>query len=109
MDLMQAYNAAIKRVPSSDLGAGLENVGEFERHDSKDRIVLAVSLITDRNCDDRRSPVAYKPFGSRVEDGAAAHGLCPGAVDLVRLNVSVKSITTAKGMLTSSSLNRIVQ
>ena len=64
-------NTAIKRIPAGDLRACLQYVGEFERNDAQDRIMLAVALIPNSHGDDSGAPIAYEALGTGIEDGLA--------------------------------------
>ena len=74
-------NTTIKRVPSGDLRAGLHNVGQLERHNSEDGVVLAVARIADGDCDDGGSPVADESLSTSVENRLAANCLGTSSVD----------------------------
>lgn len=75
-------DATIKRVPPSDLGASLQDVGEFQWHNTKNGIVLPVARITDGYSDNSRFPVADETLGTCVENGLAANSLCTSAINL---------------------------
>jgi hypothetical protein len=66
----------IERVPSSNLGACLEGIGELQRNNPKDWIVLSHMLITRCNGDNPGAPVSHESFSTCVKDGLAAghHG-----------------------------------
>ncbi|POR32936.1 hypothetical protein TPAR_06890 [Tolypocladium paradoxum] len=61
-------DAAVERIPPSRLAAGLKNIGDLERHDADDGIVLPVARVADRDGDDARPPVSHKLLGTGVED-----------------------------------------
>lgn len=75
-------NTAVQRVPPSDLRAGLEEVGKLDGDDTKDRIMLAVPLVSHSDSYYARTPIADEAFCSGIEDGLGAHGLGSSAVNL---------------------------
>jgi hypothetical protein len=75
-------NASIKGVPTSDLGASLEDVGELDGNNTKDRVVFTVSLISNGHSDHGRTPVTNESLSSSVEDRLGADSLGTSAIDL---------------------------
>lgn len=63
----------------------MQNVGEFQSDNTKNRVVLAVTLIASCDSKDCRAPVADKALAASVEDGLAAHNFASGTVDLISL------------------------
>lgn len=63
----------------------MQNVGKFQSNNTKNRVVLAVTLIANCDSKDCRAPVADKALAASVEDGLAAYNLASGTVDLVFL------------------------
>jgi hypothetical protein len=96
-DATKAYTA-IKRVPSCYLRAGVHDVGQLERHDSEDGIMLAVARITHSDCDDSGSPIADESLGTSVEDGLTAH--CLGTSSVNQLIVVEDGTVTSRKLVT---------
>lgn len=63
----------------------MQNFGEFQSNNTKNRVVLAVALIANCDSKDCRAPVTDKALAAGVEDGLAAYNLASGTVDLVFL------------------------
>ena len=75
-------DTSIQGVPTSDLGAGLEDVGKFDGNDTQDRIVFTVALIPDGHSHHSRTPVTNEPLSSSVEDWLGTYSLGTSAIDL---------------------------
>lgn len=82
---------AAEWVPSCDLRAGLEDVGQFQGHDAQDRVVFAVSLCSDGDADEGGAPVTHESFRRGVEDGLRRYCFGSSAVDLVGMISGVLS------------------
>jgi hypothetical protein len=91
-------DTAIKRVPSGDLRTCLHNVGQLERHNSKDGIVLTVARITHGDSDDGRPPVANEALSTGIENGLTADCLGTSSVD--QLIVVENGTVTGRKMVT---------
>lgn len=77
------YQSSSNGIPSTNLGARLENIREFENDDTENGIVFPHTLVTDGNSDDCVAPITYEFLGSCFEDGFTCNYFCARFVDLV--------------------------
>ncbi|KAI6773419.1 hypothetical protein HG531_000268 [Fusarium graminearum] len=59
------------------------DVGQLERDNTNERVVLSVARVTDTDSDNSRTPVTNELFRSCVEDGLRRNDLCSSLVDEV--------------------------
>ena len=83
---IRTHDTAIKWIPASNLRACLKYIREPERDNTKYRIMLSISLISNSDCEDSGSPISNEFLGTGVEDWLAAHCFCTCAVHLIRLS-----------------------
>lgn len=70
--------------------------------------MFTVSLVTNSDCYDRRSPVTNEPLSSCVEDGFAADCFRPSTIDLDTLELGTHH-GQFKTILTRASFSKMVQ